>query len=257
MDEMTKGFKVPALEKGLQILETLSSALEPMSLTEISHVLGRSPSELFRMIGYLEARGYIKREQHSGNYYLSLKLYELAHTHSPVEQMIRAAIIPMRELAMKVRESCHLSVLHEGNLLVLYQQESPEKYRFSVEVGSRYDVLSTVSGRLLLAYLSADEREYYLSVQESFKEAGAEERSILVNRLEEIVEKGFSYSEHETHMGIRDLAVLVGNPKVGLAASLAIPSLIVARAPKDTEDLLRSLQDCARKITVAMGIEME
>jgi DNA-binding IclR family transcriptional regulator len=96
---------VPALEKGLDILEVLSSASEPRSLTDISRVLGRRTSELFRMLDCLEKRGYIVKEPHSGDYFLSLKLYELARTHSPIERILKAATIPMRSLTLEIRES--------------------------------------------------------------------------------------------------------------------------------------------------------
>ena len=95
----TEKFQVPALAKGLDILEALAFAIEPQSLTDLAHILGRSKNEIFRMLGYLEARGYIIKEDRSGNYYLSLKLYELSHTHSPLEQLLKAATRPMEELA--------------------------------------------------------------------------------------------------------------------------------------------------------------
>ena len=77
-------YHVPALEKGLDILETLASSAVPQSLSELARSLHRSSSELFRMLDSLERRGYILKDLVSGNYRLSLKLYELAHTHSPV-----------------------------------------------------------------------------------------------------------------------------------------------------------------------------
>ena len=151
-------YRVPALEKGLDILEALAFVSAPQSLADLARTLGRSSSEIFRMLNCLEARHYIARDEHSGNYALTLKLYELAHTHSPVEQLLRVAAQPMEELAQTLRESCHLSVLHQGWLVVLSQALSPEPVRLTVEVGGRFSMVHNVSGRLLLAQLPATER---------------------------------------------------------------------------------------------------
>jgi DNA-binding IclR family transcriptional regulator len=107
---------VPALEKGLDVLEALASASGPQTLTELARDLDRSSSVLFRIIDALEKRAYIARDPVSGTYHLTLKLYELAHTHSPADQLLKAATFPMRVLADTIHESCHLSVLAHGKL---------------------------------------------------------------------------------------------------------------------------------------------
>ncbi|RXZ82318.1 IclR family transcriptional regulator [Paenibacillaceae bacterium] len=249
-----KDYKVPALEKGLEILETLSSAAVPMSLTDLSRTLGRSTSELYRMIGFLETKGYITKEVYSGNYHLSLKLYELAHTHSPVDQLIRAAMLPMREFAADMQESCHLGVLRNTELIVLRQEESPTKYRLSVEVGGRFDSLHTASGRLLIAYLPDVEREWFLDNHAGFAAMEANDKASFMNKLEQIRQVGYSSAEAESHRGVKDFAVLVGNPKIGLMASLAVPCLEQLHHTHSDAELLAALKTCAHKITGALGI---
>ena len=71
----TPNYPVPALEKGLDIVETLAAAAVPQSLAELADALDRSSSELFRMLNCLERRGYVKRDGSSGKYALTLRLY--------------------------------------------------------------------------------------------------------------------------------------------------------------------------------------
>src|SRR5438270_3061825 len=71
-------YAVPALDKGLDVLELLASEVDGLSLNEIARALDRTSSELFRMVTALARRGYI--EQRNGDRYtLTLKLFELAH----------------------------------------------------------------------------------------------------------------------------------------------------------------------------------
>ena len=56
-------YTAPALEKGLDILELLSSTDAGLSLSEIARDLGRSVSEIFRMLVVLQQRGYTVTRQ--------------------------------------------------------------------------------------------------------------------------------------------------------------------------------------------------
>ncbi len=209
-------YAVPALEKGLDLLETLADARTPQSLAELSKTLARSPNELFRMLNCLERRGYLTKDAASARYSLTLKLFELAHTHSPVDKILEGARTPMAELVGKVGESCHLSILRRGELLVIAQAEKTGSLRISVEVGATFDPLTTASGRLLLAFLPPTELAEI---------AGSALSKGLLETLQTIRKEGISTAEGETHVGVLDVSALVGNPEVGVTAALAVTSL--------------------------------
>ena len=179
-------YYVPALEKGLDVVEALAVAAVPQTLADLARTLDRTSSELFRMIDALEKRAYIVRDPVSGAYRLTLKLFELAHTHSPVDHLLRAANLPMRDLAEEIHESVHISVLSRGMLLLIDQAESPERVRLSVEVGSQVPPLETVSGRLLIAYLDEDERERFLAADPEYARMPASQRESLEAELRRI-----------------------------------------------------------------------
>ncbi len=248
-------YPVPALEKGLDILETLAAAAVPQSLAELAASLERSSSELFRMLNCLEQRGYITREPVSGKYALTLKLYSLAHGHSVTEKLLRAANVPMQALTEKVRESVHLSVLERNRLLVVAQQESPERVRLSIEVGGEFDPVATASGRLLLAYAADGVREQALSVSPTWKAMNSRARNALAESLAEIRKTGTSFAESETIEGVRDVAVLVGDPASGVIAALAITRLVRRGQRGDEATLVAAMRGAARTITESLGWE--
>src|SRR5262245_51198418 len=55
-------YAVPALEKGLDVLELLAKAHQPLGLNEVAAALGRSRQELFRIMVCLHTRGYLLRD---------------------------------------------------------------------------------------------------------------------------------------------------------------------------------------------------
>lgn len=247
-------YKVPALEKGLDILEALAADSVPQSLAELAAKLDRSSSELFRMLNCLEKRGYLFRDPVSGKYGLSLKLYALSHTHSPVEKLLQAAVSPMQSLTESVRESCHLSLLDRGSLLVVAQRESPEPIRISIEVGGRFDPLRTNSGRLLLATLPADERLDALQASSSWKELKPTARKRLLQQLESLARSTVAEANSETIDGVQDLAIRVGHSTSGFSAALAVTRLKAKNRPKSDAQLIAAITATARQIDTNLGL---
>ena len=123
VEEKVSKYQAPALEKGLDILEYLSQRAMPLSQTEIANGINKNPNEIYRMLVCLEERGYLTREEHSAKYMLSLKLYNLSHRHSPIDDIRRAAQYPMQQLAINLKQSCHLSVLDRRRLPTIFERK--------------------------------------------------------------------------------------------------------------------------------------
>ena len=250
-------YAAPALEKGLDLLEALAAQPAPRAQADLARTLGRSSSEIFRMLNCLEKRGYIAKEDGTGRYRLTLKLYALAHTHTPVDQILRAAEWPMRDLAQDLRESCHLSVLSEGKLVVLYQAVSPDPRRFSIEVGGRFPVVNTASGRLLLAHLARPALEEFLSRDEEYARLDRGSQEQFLATLLEIRRTGVSTAVSETTLGVKDVAVLVGDPGVGVTAALCVPALGPVGRKRTIPELRTALRRCAKTITRSLGLSVK
>lgn len=242
-------YPVPALEKGLDILQALAAADAPQSLAGLAEQLNRSRSELFRMLNCLERRGYVTRDPISSKYALSLKLFTLAHGHTVLSKLLEAARQPMQMLTDRVRQSCHLSVLDQNRLLVVAQEVSPEPVRISIEVGAQFDPIRTASGRLLLA--SLPERQ---QAEIGFDAAQALKSAEYGKAFETIRKTGVSSAESETVQGVRDLAVLVGAPERGIAAALAISRLMQRDERTDDARLVGEMRATALAITKTLGL---
>lgn len=244
-------YTVPGLDKGIDILEALAAARAPQSLTELAHRLRRTPSELFRMLNVLERRAFIARDPASERYHLTLKLYELAHTHSPVDELLRVGMMPMHDLANTIRESCHLSVLNGPMLVVVAQAQSPEPVRLSVEVGDRVAPLSAASGRVLAAFLDPAQQARLLDADSAY--TTKRERAALLAELARIRKDGYLLAASTRRAGL-DLSCIIGNPQVGVTAALAVPFLPGSAKSGKERKLIPAVQACAARITTALGL---
>src|SRR5579862_5249554 len=76
-------YRVPALERGLDIIELLSVAEAGMSRAELAQAMGCSVSQIFRMLDCLQRRKFINLNPRDNRFALTSKLFEIAHRHPP------------------------------------------------------------------------------------------------------------------------------------------------------------------------------
>jgi len=117
--EVARRYPTPALEKGLDALELLASESEGLTKTEVARRLGRTVSEVFRMLVCLETRGYIARSGSDDRYSLTLHLFRLAYEHPPIERLTTEALPIMRHVTRQIKQSCHLGVLDGDRVVII------------------------------------------------------------------------------------------------------------------------------------------
>lgn len=254
-DNKKNKYSVPAVEKALDVLEHLSDRAVPLTQSQIARALGRQPGEIFRMLTCLESRGYLRRDPVNGGYILTLKLFELSRAHSPHDKLLQTAQPLMRELADTIGESCHLCVLHRGQVMVLAQEQSPQPFRLSVEAGSLHSPVLTTSGRVLLAHLPAAERDTLLNQRADFVSMPSAGRRQFLAQLEVIRDRGYEYADGEKFVGGLDLGVPVGTPHSQTQAALTVATLKRRDGP-DLLEALPRLTRCAQDIAHQAGLLM-
>jgi len=218
-------YSAPALEKGLDILELLADSASGLTQNHIATRLGRSASELFRMVEVLARRGYVGRSPSDGTYSLTLKLFELAHRQPPVKRLLAVALPLMHELSRTTRQSNHLVVLHEQRILVLAQVDSPEAMGFSVRLGAHFDFRADrVSSRVHTAFQS-DERRAEMIEQMLRNDPRPPSRSRLDARVALIRKQGYEEHVSDTLPGITDLCFPIVDRAGHAVATLTQPYL--------------------------------
>ncbi len=251
----SRRYEVPALDKGLDILEALASCDDPASLSDLAARIGRSRNEIFRMLECLVDRGYVLRDPATGRSSLSLKLHQLANAHSPIALLLRHAREPMRRFVAETGESCHLSVVDPGGLLVIHAAHSASPVRLLIETGVYFDPVLTASGRLLLADMSPDERGAVLGGSRAWADMGAGRKRKFLSGLEPSTHGWVSRASDETIQGVRDASVLVGGRGGAIRAALAISVFVRATDPTAFRALESALSATAATITSQLELK--
>ena len=256
MNNDTK-YQAPALDKGLDILEYLSDQSVPLSQTEIATGIEKTPNEIYRMLMSLESRGYILRDEVSGKYRLSLKLFYLSHRHSPIDELRKAAQFPLEELANTIRQSCHLSIFYMNQVMVIIHAKSPGPIALSIEEGNLFPLPLTASGKVLLAYMPESERSTVLKNNSIFKKYAKQQQEDFLTSLSEIQQTGSYFKNSDSVSGVTDISVPIGvADKNGIIACLTISMLNALNADKAIENdvILEEAYKCVKKIEQRIGV---
>jgi len=214
-------YTAPALEKGLDVLELLASVSEGLTNSEIARTLGRTVSEVFRMLVCLEQRGYISRTEPDERYRLTLKLFEVVHRYHPLQRLLVLARPLMQQVAHSTGQSCHLAMLNSAEVVVVAQVEAPGKMGFSVRLGANVDILNTASGHVILAFQTQDVRRRALELwrRRSHKSLPAR----LEPHLRRIRRRGYEQLPSYAVCGIVNISYPVLNQHGHAVAAMAVP----------------------------------
>ncbi|KAF0173522.1 MAG: Transcriptional regulator IclR family [Limisphaerales bacterium] len=159
---VTKGaeseLQVPALERGLAVLELVASTPAGLTLAEINVALKISPASGFRIATALEELGYVQRDAATKRFRLTHKLLLLGQPRTAGRSLVQAALEPMRRALHATGETTQLCCLAEDTCVIIEQLPSLHPFKYFVDLGSRAPLHCAAPGKALLAFLPESER---------------------------------------------------------------------------------------------------
>ena len=244
-DDAERKYRAPALEKGLDVLELMAKEGAPLTTSQIAAQLGRSVSELFRMVLTLEHRGYIAPSDNSEGYELTNHLFTLGMAQSPTRSLLEIALPVMKSLSRTVGQSCHLVAPSGDQMVVVARIESPRDLGFAVRLGYRRRMVESASGLLFYGAYSEAERESWRPELEKGVSKAHWQR--FEADAKEAVARGYVRRPSDFVEGVTDLACPVMS-REGMVAALIVPYILCNPPQCDQEEVLQHLQQATAKI---------
>jgi len=247
----TARYSAPALEKGLDILELLAADPAALTRTEIAHRLRRTIGEVFRMLVCLDERGYICKVGTDERYQLTLKFFELAHKHHPLQRLVATAIPLMQQVAETTGQSCHLAMLSHSEVIVVAQVDSPGKMGFAVRLGANIDLLDTASGHVILAFQKRDVQTRILRAWK--RRSGKRSPRNLARHLDAIRHRGHEELASYQVRGVVNVSFPVLNRQGEAVGAMAVPYIEQIGIRRDLSQVKRALFKASENLCVAIG----
>jgi len=259
MKKAKPNYPIKVLDKSLSVLELLLKEGSSINMTELSKKLGFYPSTTHRILDTLKHWGYVEQDSHTQKYQLGLKALELGMAKLHKMDLVREATTYLKELVNQCNETVHLGVLEEGEVLYLAKEESSQTIRMISYVGKRAPLYCTALGKILLAYMSEEEREKILEDRElpRLTEKTITDKGELEKELNEIKEQGFALDREENEKDVRCVAAPIRNYQGGVIAAISISSPIFRIDENAQNNLKEALIETSKKISKRLGYNGE
>jgi len=142
------------VERTLDFLELFAEQKRPLSLSDISRLLGIPVSSCHDVLQALQDRGFIYEVSPRGGYYPTLRMYEAGKVIAKNDPVVLRADYRLRELRDELDESVLLAKVSGLKAMYLLSFETSHPLRFQLKVGNSVTSLhATSAGKAILATL--------------------------------------------------------------------------------------------------------
>jgi IclR family KDG regulon transcriptional repressor len=243
------------LDRALGLLEMLCQSNGGLSLTELSRRSNLPKSTVHRLLGGLIARRLVTQDTSNQHYVPGIKLFELSQQALQKLRLRDQALPELRELCSATRETVHLAILDDGDVIYIDKEESPQTIRMFSAIGKRGPAHCTGVGKVLLAGLSDGELSAVVRAKglPRFTENTITDPEDLRTHLQQVRELGYAIDDREHETDIRCIACPVFDYR-GLAIasiSLTVPAFRGSR--EDVEAQAPVVREYADRISRKMG----
>lgn len=210
-----------SLARGLSVIQAFSQQNRQMTISQLSVKTGLSRAAVRRCLYTLTKLGFAGAED-GQRYSLRPKMLALSHTYTASNNLTTAAQPILERMSVQMRESFSVATLDGDDIVYIARSNVNRMMSVDLHIGSRLPAYCTSMGRVLLAYMPADEIERYLArvALTPLTPRTITSKEKLRMMLRNIRRMGYAICDQEFEVGLRSLAVPVFAPGGKVVATL-------------------------------------
>jgi DNA-binding IclR family transcriptional regulator len=251
-----RDYSIQALQRGMQVLDVLLEARNPLSLEQICRRTGLPKSTAFRVaVNLLQSQYLVETEE---GYWLGLKLLRfgaLVEEKLDLTQLARPLLARLRD---RVNETVHLAVL-DDNLQVVYLEKLSTQHAVGLmmsRIGSTAPLHCTALGKAMAAFRPEEEIQARLRQGDlkAMTPATTVDKEGFLHELRQVRTRGYALDNGEFEASVRCIAAPIHDRtgKVIAALSVSGPD---SRMPNPLLgcSLAQQVVDTAQQVSEALG----
>lgn len=220
--------EVRVLKRAIEILEVLRIEKEPQSLAFLHQTLGLSKTTMARILGTLEAEGFVERDSTLRRYTLGRKFFYYGYAVS--ERLTGKQV--MAPVLQRIRNACsetvYVYILNNNCRLCVDYLPGKNAVRVMTYLGEESPLYAGAAGKVILAYFTKEELEKYFKETEliPLTPYTIVDRELLEQDLRLIRERGYAVSSGEKTLGVISVSAPLKDEKGRVRASISIAAPI-------------------------------
>ncbi len=215
--------KIQSVERALNVLELLSESTSSLSVLDISNKLNINRTTIHGLINTLILMDYIRKDDSTGKYTITEKMYSLSYSHPYRLPVVRYASPYIMELSNKYNTMVHVGVLSSENEVLLVKAEFP-KDMTGIRSGNQFPLHASGSGKVMLAFMPEQKRDKILKeiVLYPYTRVTITDKGLLLKKLDEIRNNGYGRDEGELFDNTHCISFPIFNSKKEIVATISL-----------------------------------
>lgn len=245
----TSLYLVPALERGLKILEILAAHPGGLQMNGMKE-LNLPAASLYRMLVTLTELGYIVKEN-SDRYRLGRKLLSLGYQALDHSNLVEMSAVFQRTLRDMVNETVALGVISGGEGVVVDTVRSEQPVCVYVQIGHHFPLHTAAPAKAVLAFLPGAEQTRLLDniVFTRFTDRTITDKKSYLVELEKVRTSGVAFDLGEEISDLRCVAAPVFNSRSYPVAALWVTGPESRLNEEKLHQISRQVKETAEKIS--------
>ncbi len=238
-----------SLARGLEIIETFGADARRQTVSEVAGKTGLTRATARRFLLTLVELGYVAMDGRT--FELAPRVLGLGYSFLSGLGFPTVALPHLERLVAEVDESSEASILDDHDVVYVARVPGTKLMTIAINVGSRMPAHATSMGRVLLADLSDDELDRYLSSAnlERFLPQTATDAETVRTRIVAARADGYALVDQELEEGLVAIAVPIRDRLGRVIAAINLSTHVGRHSAESMRrDLLPPLQRTALDI---------
>lgn len=240
--------------KGMQLLEALVVAPEPVGVSELARQVGLTKSNVHRYLQTFIALGYVTST--NSRYAATLKIWQQGA--KVIERLdLRRTIRPiMDQLARATLETVHLAISDGADVIYIDKSEGVHSVRAFSEIGERAPTHCSATGKIFLAFHPTALRETLERPLRAYSPRTIIDPEALTAAVEAVRDAGIATNHGEWEAGVGGIAAPVWGPNNQIIAAMGLTLPLSRQGEENSTTLATQVRTAAAEASRALGASM-
>ena len=240
------------LDRGLSVLQILAKT-PGLSLSELSRVLGLSPSTVSRLLATLSERGFVSQE--NGTFRIGLEAFEVGLAFSKHMRLDQVAGPIVQRFVHEIGDTVSLCILEGKEVIYVDQYEGSGTARTVMQIGSRQPLYCTAAGKVMLAWLWEERVQDLLGEGElaRFTQHTLTTLDQVLQDLESVRQRGYATDLQELENGVCCVAAPIRGRSGAVMGAISASAIELRMTAERIEFLGPQLVKVGNEISHRLG----
>jgi IclR family transcriptional regulator, KDG regulon repressor len=254
MSVQKREYNITSLQRGLRMLQLIGQSGRGLPASEIAKLSGLPVSTVHRFLVNLEAGGFLTKDE-LNNYQLGVACVSLGQAAREQLDLRKVSQAHLQQLNHDTRETVHLTVRHKLSAVYIEKLDSPEPLRIHSRIGASVPLHCTAVGKVMLAYLDAEEQSEIVDQLElrRFTENTVGSIQELQVQLARVRKDGFACDLEEFEPHIRCIAAPIWDHTGAVNASLSVTAPAVRMSTPRIREVAALVREAGLRISSELG----